>query len=125
MTWPLHLPADCQYDCRCSRMCNHVLRRRRSHILSIAAWTGADTGGVQHDHICEILLIEVASQGNILLFKENSRLYYGLRLKAIVGRGSVAFSTLGSQSREPGFEYSCCLFEALAISFIPRCHSSN
>ena len=29
-----------------------------------------------------------------------------------------------SKSREPGFKSSCCRFEALAISFIPCCHSS-
>ena len=28
------------------------------------------------------------------------------------------------QSREPGFEFSCCCFETLATSFNPRCHSS-
>ena len=32
--------------------------------------------------------------------------------------------TLGVQSREPRFKSSCCHFEALAISFIPRCLSS-
>ena len=40
-----------------------------------------------------------------------------------VGRGCIAVRTLGSQSREPGFESSCCCFEALSVSFIPRCHS--
>ena len=44
-----------------------------------------------------------------------------LSVKPVVGRGDVAVRTSGSQ---PGFEYSCCRFEALAISFIPRCHSS-
>ena len=44
---------------------------------------------------------------------------------SIVGRGSVAVRTSRSQSREPGFESSCCHFEALSISSIPRCHSSN
>ena len=43
---------------------------------------------------------------------------------SIVGRGSVAVRTSRSQSREPGFESSCCRFEALSISSIPRCHSS-
>ena len=41
-----------------------------------------------------------------------------------MGRGGAVVRTLDSQSREPGFESSCCRFEALAISFIPRCHSS-
>ena len=41
-----------------------------------------------------------------------------------MGRGSTVVRTSGSQSREPGFESSCCRFEALAILFIPRCHSS-
>ena len=36
----------------------------------------------------------------------------------------VVVRTSRSQSREPWFEISCCRFEALAISFIPRCHSS-
>ena len=39
-------------------------------------------------------------------------------------RGSIAFRTSVSQLREPGFESSCCHFEALAIFFIPCCHSS-
>ena len=41
-----------------------------------------------------------------------------------VGCGSTAIRMLDSQLREPGFESSCCHFEALAISFIPRCYSS-
>ena len=41
-----------------------------------------------------------------------------------VGHGSVAVRMSGSQSREPWFESSCCRFEALEISFIPRCHIS-
>ena len=41
-----------------------------------------------------------------------------------VGRGSAVVRTSGSQSREPEFESSCFRFEALAISFVPRCHSS-
>ena len=43
---------------------------------------------------------------------------------ARVGRGSVVVRTSGSHSRQPGFESSCCRFEALEISFIPRGHSS-
>ena len=46
------------------------------------------------------------------------------RARTNVGRGSIAVRTLGSQSREPGFEASCCCFETLAISFIPHRHSS-
>ena len=41
-----------------------------------------------------------------------------------VGGAGVAVTTSGTQSRQPGFESSCCRFEALAISFIPRCHGS-
>ena len=41
-----------------------------------------------------------------------------------VGRGGPVVRTLDPQSREPGFESSCCHIEALAISFTPRCHSS-
>ena len=41
-----------------------------------------------------------------------------------VGHSSVVVSKLDSQSREPGFESTCFHFEALAILFTPRCHSS-
>ena len=41
-----------------------------------------------------------------------------------MGRGGILAGTTGSQSREPGFESSCCRFEALTISFTPHCHSS-
>ena len=34
------------------------------------------------------------------------------------------WGAVDSQSRKPGFESSCCRFEAWAISFMPRCHSS-
>ena len=40
------------------------------------------------------------------------------------GHGCIPVRMLGSQSRQPGFESSCCHVEALAISFIPHCHSS-
>ena len=36
----------------------------------------------------------------------------------------AAVRALDSQSRESRFQSSCCRFETLAISFIPRCHSS-
>ena len=41
-----------------------------------------------------------------------------------VGRSSIAVRMLGSQSRVARFESSCCCFVALAILFIPHCHSS-
>ena len=40
-----------------------------------------------------------------------------------LGHGRVAARTSGSQPREPGFESTCSLFEALAISFVPLWHS--
>ena len=40
-----------------------------------------------------------------------------------MGCDSVEVRMSGSQSRESGFESSCCSFEALAILFIPHCHS--
>ena len=41
-----------------------------------------------------------------------------------MGRSSAAVKTSGSQSREPALESACCRFEAMAISFIPRCYNS-
>ena len=41
-----------------------------------------------------------------------------------VGRGRAAVRMSDPQSREPKFKSSCCRFKALAIVFIPRCHSS-
>ena len=43
---------------------------------------------------------------------------YGLGSELVdmyVGNSGVVVRTLGPQSREPGFESSCCRFEALAI----------
>ena len=39
--------------------------------------------------------------------------------------GGVMVGASGPQSREPGFESSCCRFEALGISFLLRCLSSH
>ena len=41
-----------------------------------------------------------------------------------VGGSSIVVRISGFQSREPGFESSCCCFKALAILFIPHCLSS-
>ena len=49
---------------------------------------------------------------------------FSICFDCFVGRGGAAVGTLDSQSREPGFESFCCRFESLAVSFIPRCHSS-
>ena len=38
-------------------------------------------------------------------------------MDALVGYNSVSVRTLNSQSREPGFEYSCCRFETWVTSF--------
>ena len=40
-----------------------------------------------------------------------------------MGCAGVMVITSDYQSRESGFESSCCRFEALAISFIPSCHA--
>ena len=40
-----------------------------------------------------------------------------------MGRGTTMDRTLGSRSREPGFEFSCCHFVALTIFFTLQCHS--
>ena len=40
-----------------------------------------------------------------------------------MGRGGVEVRTSDFQSREPGLN-PCCHFKVLAISSIPRCHSS-
>ena len=48
---------------------------------------------------------------------------YSQRMGLLWG-GRRAVRTPDPQSREPGFESSCCRFETLAISFTPRCHSS-
>ena len=42
----------------------------------------------------------------------------------VTQHSDVAVRTSDSQSREPGFESSCCRFEDWAISFTPRCFSS-
>ena len=41
-----------------------------------------------------------------------------------VGHSDLMVRTLDSQSREPGFESSCCRFKALVIFFTPHCYSS-
>ena len=49
--------------------------------------------------------------------------YVKFALHFYMGRGGIVFK-MNSQSREYGFESSCCHFEAWAILFTPHCSSS-
>ena len=45
-------------------------------------------------------------------------------MHSAAGRGGVLVRTSDYESRGPGFKLSCCIFEAMAITFTPCCRSS-
>ena len=63
---------------------------------------------------------------NILCYRQihGSYMFEVKLLHRYLGRGGGVVITSGPKPRDPEFESSRCPIEALAISFIPRCHSS-